>query len=373
MLNLGVIGVGNCGNQVCAKAAEKLAVDVLAINSSEDDLAVLPESISKILIGDTKGVGKDRMEAKKFIQPKLMPIIKSEEFVRFMDKDRVVIVSSCGGGTGSGIVPMLADILRQVFRDVDIIVVGVLPADYEVLDTQSNALEFLHELLGIQGISYMLYDNNKNGNMPAHMVLPVVNDEIVTDIEILRGTYQVPTRLNSIDRKDSIRLTSVAGQIVIAKRTDIREKELDTKTFGAMLVESLKNSKYVDFERTKVYRGLGIITNLSEELNMKFDVTVPELVDYIGSPNTSDFQHIAINQDSQMLNNVFAIITGLPRPNGYILELQERVNQKAYERETTKVEDVEIDLSHIKRDKGQKAEESTEVDINDILSKYGLS
>ena len=106
---------------------------------------------------------------------------------------------------------------------------------------------------------------------------------------------------------------------------------------------------------------------------MKFDVTVPELVDYIGSPNTSDFQHIAINQDSQMLNNVFAIITGLPRPNGYILELQERVNQKAYERETTKVEDVEIDLSHIKRDKGPKAEESTEVDINDILSKYGLS
>ena len=38
MLNVGVIGIGNCGNQVAKLAMNELKCDVLAINSSMNEL-----------------------------------------------------------------------------------------------------------------------------------------------------------------------------------------------------------------------------------------------------------------------------------------------------------------------------------------------
>ena len=52
MLNVGVIGIGNCGNQVAKKAMEELGCDVLALNSSINDLSTLPDTIPQICLGD---------------------------------------------------------------------------------------------------------------------------------------------------------------------------------------------------------------------------------------------------------------------------------------------------------------------------------
>lgn len=374
MLNSGIIGVGNCGNQVCLKAHSRLGIDVLAINSSEEDLARMPDSISKILIGDSKGVGKNRLEAKKFLQPKVVQLIKSPEFIDFMDKDVVYVVSSCGGGTGSGITPMLVDILKRTFPDVNIIAIGAMPSDKESLTTQSNGLEYLKELFGIEGITYMLYDNGKNFDTPSHMVLPVINDAIVDDIEVLMGTYQVPTDLNSIDRKDSIRLTSIPGSLRVVSRKDIREKDLDNKTIGKMLVEAMKESRHVDFQRDKVLKGLGVISNLSETISMQFDSSVPELMEFVGEPKLVDFQHTAINKDDAMLNSVFAIMSGMSRPNDYIAELQERVNRMVEHHKEVRTDDVEIDISGVAAIKEEPVKETEEVAVNidDIMLKYGL-
>ena len=375
MLNVGVIGVGNCGNQVCLKAHSRLGVDVLAINSSEEDLSRMPETITKILIGDSKGVGKDRLEAKMFLKPKVMQLIKSEEFIDFMDKDVVYVVSSCGGGTGSGITPMLVDILKHAFPDVNTIAIGAMPSSKESLVTQSNGLEYLKELFSIEGVTYMLYDNGKNFDTPAHMVLPVINDAIVDDIEVLMGTYQVPTDLNSIDRKDSIRLTSIAGNLRVVSRKDIREKDLDNNTVGKMLVDAMKESRHVDFQRDKVLKGLGVISNLSERISMKFDTSVPELMEFVGEPKLVDFQHTAINKDDAMLNSVFVILSGMSRPNDYIAELQERVNNMVENHKESKADDVEIDISGLStiKEKPAKVKEEDVVNIDDILAKYGLS
>ena len=68
MLKVSVVGIGNAGSQVAALAQEKLGIEVLAINSSEKDLETIPQSVPHILIGDTKGAGKERGAAKKFLK-----------------------------------------------------------------------------------------------------------------------------------------------------------------------------------------------------------------------------------------------------------------------------------------------------------------
>ena len=54
MLEVGLIGIGNAGNQVASLAKEKLGIDVYAINSSEKDFETVPNGIPKKLIGDKK-------------------------------------------------------------------------------------------------------------------------------------------------------------------------------------------------------------------------------------------------------------------------------------------------------------------------------
>ena len=64
MLQVGVIGIGNTGNQIATLAMNELKIPVLAINSSEKDLETVPDSVPKKLISSTKGLsqgaGKNR-------------------------------------------------------------------------------------------------------------------------------------------------------------------------------------------------------------------------------------------------------------------------------------------------------------------------
>ena len=74
MLNLGIIGIGNAGNQVASLAAEVMGIDAICINSSEKDLSMVNGRAKKILIGDSKGAGKNRDEAKAFIKANIKEI-----------------------------------------------------------------------------------------------------------------------------------------------------------------------------------------------------------------------------------------------------------------------------------------------------------
>lgn len=63
MLNVGVIGLGNVGNQIAALAAEELKIPAMAINSSELDTFGITELSRKIFSKDaTKTLDTDRVD-----------------------------------------------------------------------------------------------------------------------------------------------------------------------------------------------------------------------------------------------------------------------------------------------------------------------
>lgn len=377
MLNVSVIGLGNAGSQVAALANEKLGVQVLAINSSEKDLQTIPTTIPHVLIGDSKGAGKERGAAKRFLKDSVMGIINNPDLNKIFETDIVFVVSSAGGGTGSGASIMFTNIIQEVYKNTKVITIGILPTLKEALSTQVNAIEYMQELYEtLDGCTYMLYDNDKLVKMPSTQMMQTINESIVNDIDVIRGAYQLPTRFSSIDEKDMGNIIMTRGRIVIASLRDIKEKDLDETSIEELLVKEFKTNTHCELQRDKIVHRTGVISNLSDKINEKFDSHIPTVQEFIGAP-VEEFEHIAINSDKHLPNNIFLIAAGLTQVNDRIHKINDRIEeinelqkQKEEESELRAIDFDEVSGKIQRAGNVDKDDES--VDLKGIFGKFGL-
>ena len=383
MLNVGVIGLGNTGNQIASLAYEQLKIPVMAVNSSEKDLETINNNIPKKLItdadGESKGAGKNRQLAKKYLKDSIMTFLSSEDVQDFVgDLDVLFIVSSTGGGTGSGTSLIMSSIIASMFVDVHVITIGVLPVMNEALSAHVNTLEYLNELYStLDGQTYMLYDNDKYSGMPSYKMMNLVNDEVVKDIDVLRCTYNYTTKYDSIDEEDMRRLISFPGRILVARLEDIKERDLDKDSIEDLLIKKIKSNAHTEIQRDQKVIATGIIANLSEAVFSEFDNHIEKVRDFIGDPD-HDFNHLYVNEERKMPNNVFLIIGGLSVINDRIAKISDRIEEIEQKQKTREEENSLNDLGVSElsqkvssKDKSKKTSASN-VDIAGIFSKFGI-
>ena len=380
MLNVGLIGIGNCGNQLAAKASLELGIDSLALNSCDDDLATLPDKVIKKRIGNGDGSGKNRDEAKKYLKEKIMELTRDEELIGFLKgKDAVFIASSTGGGTGSGISVLLYEIFSKTFANKDkskkpFVLIGVLPKLTEGLSTQANAQEYLSEVKNHPNITYMLFDNEARASEKnACMVLDAVNQDVINSIRILRGEYNISTVYDSMDTNDMKALLTTPGRISAYGILDMKEKDLDRMTIEEKLIEEMKTSSQVELERDGHVHGTGLITNLSEKLNMTMDTHIPMIRDFVGEP-VEEFLHIGINKEAALPNNTFIILAGLSPIVDRYNKLKEVIDEKRAKR-PDEVSEIDISVDEISELKEltndvEEPDMSTEVDLSAIFADF---
>lgn len=373
MLKTGIIGIGNAGSQVAALCKERLQIEALAINSSERDLQTLPANLNKILIGDSKGAGKERLEAKNFLKDSIMNIIKNDKLTEVFDNEVVFIASSTGGGTGSGTSILFANIISEVYPKTKVIIIGILPTLKEALSTQLNTIEYLKELYEtMNDATYMLYDNDKLAKLPSPQMMEKINNVIVDDISVIMGTYQLPTKFSSIDEKDMSNILSTKGRITIVSLKDIKEKDIDETSLEDLIIEQFKINAHCEIQRDKIVNRTGVITNLSDRLNDKFDSHIPKVQEFIGSP-VEEFEHIVINSDRHMTNNIFVICSGLTAINDRIRKINDRIDE-IEEAQKQQEEDNElngVDFESLsKKITRKQVDEDGNVDIKSIFDKY---
>lgn len=382
MLNVGIIGIGNTGNQIAALAKKRLNIPVIAINSSDKDLATLPQDIPTRLIQDadglSSGAGKDRKLAKKYLKDSIVNLMQDSDFVNMIaDLDFVYVVSSTGGGTGSGTAPIVANILSEAFKDVKCILVGVLPVNGEEYDSHVNTIEYLEELYNkLSNQTYMLYDNDKLSDLPSYELLQKVNEEVVSDIDVMRCMYNYQTQYASIDDRDMTRLLSFPGRIMLARLEGFLEKDCDNQTIEDMIIDKIKRNAHVESQRDKKIMASGIITNLSESLTREFDDNLPEVKKFVGEP-VHGFIHTSINTDRKMPNNVFYIATGLTPINDKINKINDRIEeiqerQKVLEEESALAEINVSKLSESIADNTEDDSEETRIDVDAIFGKFDM-
>lgn len=376
MLNVSVVGIGNAGSQVALLANRNLSIPVLAINSSEKDLSTIPDNIPRILIGDAMGAGKERKAAKVFLKNSIMEIINNETYSNIINREVVFIVSSTGGGTGSGTSVMLANIIQEVYTKAKVILVGILPTLKEALSTQLNSVGYLKELYDTLGdATYMLYDNDKLSKLPSTVMMQKINESIVNDIDVIRGTYQLPTRYSSIDEKDMSNIISTKGRIAIASIRDIKEKDIDEVDFEDLLVHEFKTNSHCELQRDKIVNRTGVISLLSDRLNEKFDSHIPKVQEFLGCP-VEEFEHVVVNTERHMPNHIFLIAAGLTQVNDRIRKINDRIDEinEAQRQMEADSELNGVDFDEMSKKIVHKNNENagSSIDLMSIFNKYNI-
>lgn len=380
MLKCGIIGIGNCGNQIAQLSKQELDCKVVVMNTSDKDLETIDPTIVRFIVGDREGAGKNRDAAKQFLKDGITKVVESEKMVEFMkDLQVVFVVSSIGGGSGSGISPVLSKILRQKFRNKDgsekiVILVGVLPKISEALTTQANALEYLTELYETIGdATYMLYDNETLTAEPTYQMMKHVNASIVQDFKILSCYYNTTTPYASIDDKDMKMILNTPGRIVVASLFDIKEKDLDSQSIEEMIIDQLKKNTHAELDRNKVLVRTGIISLLSEPINNTFDTHLKTVQQFIGSP-VEEFEHVKVNADRSEPNNVMFIASGMSAINDRIRKINDRIDEINAAQEITVEESVlkTTNLEEIKNKKSNKKTSDANIDVLDLFKDFNV-
>ena len=212
IIKVGFIGCGNFGGQIASAAVEH-DFPSIAINASKRDFNTISDKVIPFLVGDGKGTGKSRDLAKEFLLSHIN-IVKDEVIVKFIEQNDVIVIGgSAGGGYGSGSVPSLTDILKQIYPEKCFRIVTTFPSESETYEAQNHTEQFMQEVLALD-VPYIIYDNDKFKQLEANEMNKAIISKVIEDMEILRGDYILETASGGIDERDLLTINSTPGRTV---------------------------------------------------------------------------------------------------------------------------------------------------------------
>jgi len=142
-MKLVVVGLGQCGGRLAdefARMKRNIITDAFAVNTDEADLTGLKKVPAdfqhRILLGGRKtgghGVGKINEVGAQLAKEDSDKIIAALRVTpKFYETDAFVVVGSTAGGTGSGGLPVVVEIIKQRYHHKPVYALVVLPFEHE--------------------------------------------------------------------------------------------------------------------------------------------------------------------------------------------------------------------------------------------------
>lgn len=398
MFKVGIFSIGQCGGNIAynvvtldrelsSKASEKenyVPIVAEVLNSTEFDVKNLKDiGVPVKIIGDKNadetegGSAKKRSTSKntfkKYGKDAVIDMVK--EF----DACQIIIGNaSTGGGTGSGQVVMTMDILRAQIIKADkdkgvnrkraFLIYGIAPSLSEDIKTLSNTVECINEMNNLN-IPYILLDNERVGSNSIKFIYDTINSCAVDDIRVLRGDFNSNPGIKNIDFGDWMSLCTTPGLMSINKITGIKETDLDKNSIDSLIIKSIKESYNMQMEKDKILGKIGIILNVTEAMFEKFDESLNELFNEIG---TTPYKFIHVNLvDSEEHSSIITILAGLSCPDSRLSEYTDAINaakEAVTKEKESKVKDLNESVSWFNDDEEESDIEPE--DIDDIMGKY---
>jgi len=150
-MKLVVVGFGQCGGRIADEFARlnrrargqrgiEIVIGAFAVNTDVADLSGLtsirPDYRHRILVGGQKtsghGVGKIHdlgAEIAKENRDKIIDAIR--ETKRFYEADAFLLIAAAAGGTGSGSIPIMTQVIKERYIDKPVYNLIVLPFGHE--------------------------------------------------------------------------------------------------------------------------------------------------------------------------------------------------------------------------------------------------
>jgi cell division GTPase FtsZ len=261
------IGLGHCGGKIAnsfrglAKTRRGVIVDICAINTDKADLLThtnIPEK-NKLCIGSGRGAAKDWNEGRRAA---IEARRHMEELVKRLlapDTDIILLTLGEGGGSGSGIAPIVAEIIGDLGRDC--IAIVTLPFERESVKTKINAVRGLDLLYRQESLKALIcIDNDKIVAHYPHKTLTeayeAVNRVVVETFLNLVDLAHLPSRADRIDESE---LSTIFRYEGFATLSNYRARSDEVEDLSATLVDTWSSSLFADVDtKTAVGAIFGI-------------------------------------------------------------------------------------------------------------------
>ncbi len=235
--DIGFIALGQAGGNV-GKLLEEQDYNVVYVNSATEDLDTLTTN-KKYHIKNGEGCNKNRTKAKMLIKEDISNIYKYIN--ENLKEEYVYVIASSGGGTGSGALPVISNVLCS---NKKVGVITILPSEDESVQSHINTYECFQELAKIENLgSIFIIDNNKNTSIID------VNTKFVNLFNSLLNVRNNNGVNGNIDKAEIKEILQSKGCVVINKQN--RKHKQENKSIVEVFNE---NNVFSDIEDDKVIK-----------------------------------------------------------------------------------------------------------------------
>lgn len=328
MLKIKVIGCGAAGNKAAIELHKKGfdLKNITLINSTSRDIPADYKNNSIIFGASNEtlgGCGKERNVGKALLLKDLKTGSIDIDSIVDPDTNVCIIVSSTEGGSGSGVIPILAKYI------VEVIGVPVITCLFFGFNTDvrgmGNSVELCQEInsnYGVIGISNAAFLDEANGNKVKAENL--ANEEFCKIVRILTGQDIKPGSQN-IDDTDLYKLVVTPGYMFVGSCSLKGVKNVDM--FNKTISATLDNSHLIE-SASKSVKRIGAIFSIPQEMSDSVDYNADVFCQRYGTPYEM-FTHIQDQIESTP--SISWIVAGMDLPLNEVKEIFENYKKASSE------------------------------------------
>ena len=319
-----IIGTGAAGNKAVINLLELGVVeqdDVLLINSTTKDIPEKYRNKAIKLSDEYDGCGKERSLSKEITDEAIKNGTLNFNNISY-DVDKVIIVTSMEGGTGSGSTDIIAKHLyeKQDMNNIEIFAFKGFEEDARGIQ---NSIEFFQDMkptYGIQVINNAAFLKEAGGNIKkAHKL---ANDELARRIRVSLGQVLVASEDN-VDGTDLYKVTNTTGYSTI-EYLPIEDKIKSTEEFNKIVSEMIDSTKSLSLSASAT--RIAILINLQESSQDNIDYRFEIIKEKLGHPYEL-FKHIQYNKKSEEF--IAIIASGMKMPIEELRNLKDNYDKQS--------------------------------------------
>ncbi|MBN3037222.1 MAG: cell division protein FtsZ [Candidatus Diapherotrites archaeon] len=327
-----VIGTGGAGNNSVNRIA-RLGIsgaELIAVNTDKQHLALIHDSVKKILIGQsvTRGLGAGGFPE---VGAKAAEVSRAALAQALEDADLVFLTAGMGGGTGTGSAPIIADIAKEQGAIVVAMVTFPFLLERARIQKAEEGIEKLRKVTD----TVIIIDNNRLvelvPNLPIEQAFSVADEVIARAVKGITETITVPSLVN-LDYADVRAVMSTGGVSVISVGESKGHRRVDE-----VVADTLKNS-LLDVD----YRGAkGALIHISggPDLTLGEANEIGERLTEVIDPSAQVIWGSRIIPEYEGKVEVIGIFTGVKSP--HLTGSSGRVGEDRRERAD---EDLDLDM-----------------------------
>jgi len=298
-----IVGCGGAGNNTSTRMYDIGIedVEIIAVNTDKQDLDE-SRADKKILVGKsiTRGLGAG---GDPDVGRRAAELARGTLSEVFAEADLVFITAGMGGGTGTGVAPVVAEIARENGA----IVVGMVSTPFHV-----ERARIIKAEKGLQDMSdaahtVIVLDNNRLlnyvPNLPMKQAFSVMDQLISETVKGISDTITQPSLIN-LDYADIRTIMNCGGvAAMMFGESKTRDKSDD-------VVRAALNHPLLDVE----YRGAtGCLVHITggPDLTLKEAEDIASSLTYELSPHSNVIWGARIQEDYEGMVRVMAIMTGV--------------------------------------------------------------